>query len=82
MVILLGLLVSSGCQFYRRVVVSEKGILFPWRDHQDNPEAKAKWNEDYNNWEIADAHRRYDAGLMERYNYNQIRKKHGLEPVP
>jgi len=80
-VILLCLLVSSGCQFYRQVVVSEKGKFLPWKDHQDNPEAKAKWNEDHGKWEIADAHRRYDAGLMDRYRYNQVRKKHGLEPV-
>jgi len=81
MVVLLGLIMFSGCQFCRQVVVSEKGKLLPWRDHHGNPEAKARWNEDHGKWEIADAHRRYDAGLMDLYRYNQVRKKHGLEPV-
>jgi len=81
MLLLLGLFASSGCQFYRQVVVSEEGRFFPWRDHGDNPEAKARWDEDHAKWEIADAHRRYNAGLMGRYRYNQVRKKHGLEPV-
>ena len=74
-------LLASGCQFYRQVVVSKEGVFIPWRDHRDNPKAKAEWDTDHLEWEIADAHNRYGAGLMDRYRYNQIRKKHGLEPV-
>ena len=81
LVLLLAVMFGSGCQFYRQVVVSEDGKLLPWRNHRDNPEAKEQWDEDRLKWEITDAHRRYNAGLMNRYRYNQIRKKHGLEPV-
>ena len=77
----MAVMLGSGCQFYRQVVISEEGEFLPWRDHQDNPKAKAEWDTDHLNWEIADAHRRYDAGLMDRYRYNEIRKKHGLETV-
>ena len=54
----------SGCQFYRNVVVDENGKVLPWREHRDDPEAQARWNERHAQWQIEDAHRRYDAGLM------------------
>jgi len=78
-VLILGL--GSGCQFYRNVIVDENGKVLPWRGHRDNPEAKARWDEEHVQWKIEDAHRRFDAGLMDRYRYNQIRQQSGLEPV-
>ena len=71
----------SGCQFYRNVVVCENGKVLPWREHRDDPEAQARWNERHAQWQIEDAHRRYDAGLMDRYRYNQIRQEQGLQPI-
>ena len=71
----------SGCQFYRNVVVDENGKVLPWREHRDDPEAQARWNERHAQWQIEDAHRRYDAGLMDRYRYNQIRQEQGLQPI-
>ncbi|MFL2943646.1 MAG: hypothetical protein ACPGQC_09305 [Limisphaerales bacterium] len=71
----------SGCQFYRNVVVGENGKVLPWREHRDDPEAQARWNERHAQWQIEDAHRRYDAGLMDRYRYNQIRQEQGLQPI-
>ena len=70
-----------GCQFYRNVVVGENGKVLPWREHRDDPEAQARWNERHAQWQIEDAHRRYDAGLMDRYRYNQIRQEQGLQPI-
>lgn len=78
-VLILGL--GSGCQFYRNVIVDENGKVLPWRGHRDNPEAKARWDEEHAQWKIEDAHRRFDAGLMDRYRYNQIRQQNGLQPV-
>ena len=78
-ILILGL--GSGCQFYRNVVVDENGKVLPWRGHRDNPEAKARWDVEHAKWEIDHAHRRYDAGLMDRYRYNQVRQQHGLPPV-
>ena len=54
----------SGCQFYRNVVVDENGKVLPWREHRDDPEAQARWNERHAQWQIEDAHLRYDAGLI------------------
>ena len=71
----------SGCQFYRNVVVDENGKVLPWREHRDDPEAQVRWNERHAQWQIEDAHRRYDAGLMDRYRYNQIRQEQGLQPI-
>ena len=67
-------LLASGCQFYRQVVVSKEGVFLPWRDHRDNPKAKTEWYTDHLEWEIADAHNRYGGGLMDHYRYNQIQK--------
>lgn len=71
----------SGCQFYRNVVVGECGKVLPWRAHRDDSEAKARWDERHAQWQIEDAHRRFNAGFMDRYQYNQILKQHGLQPV-
>jgi len=61
--------------------VDENGKVLPWREHRDDPEAQARWNERHAQWQIEDAHRRYDAGLMDRYRYNQIRQEQGLQPI-
>ena len=63
-VLILGL--GSGCQFYRNVIVDGNGKVLPWRGHRNNPEAKVRWDEEHAQWKIEDAHRRVDAGLMDR----------------
>ena len=72
---------SGGCQFYRNVIVNEDGQFFPWHANRDNPEYQKKWNEEKVEWEIKDAERRYETGMIDRYQYNQIRKRHGLQPI-
>ena len=80
--LLSGLLcLSLGCQFTRNVIVDKNGQWFPWYANRDNPEYQKKWDEEKADWQIKDAERRYDAGLMDRYRYNQIRKRHGLPSV-
>ena len=80
LIVLLGL--TGGCQFYQNVVMDEDGHFFPWHAHRDNPEHQKKWNEDKVEWEIKDAGRRYETGMIDRYQYNQVRKRHGLQPIP
>jgi len=80
LIVLLGL--TGGCQFYQNVVMDEDGHFFPWHAHRDNPEHQKKWNEDRVEWEIKDAGRRYETGMIDRYQYNQVRKRHGLQPIP
>ena len=80
LIVLLGM--TGGCQFYRNVIVDEDGQIFPWHAHRDNPEYQKKWNEDKVEWEIKDAEHRYETGMIDRYQYNQVRKRHGLQPIP
>ena len=79
LIVLLG--ITGGCQFYRNVIVDEDGQIFPWHAHRDNPEYQKKWNEDKVEWEIKDAQRRYETGMIDRYQYNQVRKRHGPQPI-
>ena len=72
---------SVGCQFYQNVIVDEDGKLFPWHANRFSPEYRMKWNEEKAEWEIKDAERRYETGTIDRYQDNQIRKRHGLRPV-
>ena len=79
LIVLLG--ITGGCQFYRNVVVDEDGQLFPWHAHRNNPEYEKKWNEEKVELEIKDAQRRYETVMIDRYQYNQVRKRHGLQPI-
>ena len=74
MAILVG---ASGCQFYRQVVVSEEGRVFPWRSHKDDPAAQKKWDEDLAKWKLEDAERRFIAGNIDRREYDAIRDEFG-----
>jgi hypothetical protein len=75
------LVVSGGCQFYRNVIVDENGQFLPWHANRDNPQYQKRWEKEKAEWEIKDAERRYRADMIDRYQYNQIRKRHGLEPI-
>ena len=58
-----GLSFGIGCQFTEQVIVNDKGEVFPWRAHDDDPEKKKTWDEDKAQWEKEDAERRERLGL-------------------
>ena len=75
------LCIAGGCQFYRNVIVDQDGQFLPWHANRDNPEYQKQWDKEKVEWEIKDAERRYQADMIDRYQYNQIRKRHGLQPI-
>ena len=72
------LCIVSGCQFYRNVIVSKEGQVFPWHVNRDNSEYQNSWAAEKAKWEINDAGTRFRAGQIDRATYNRIRKQHGL----
>lgn len=72
------LCIASGCQFYRNVIVSKEGQVFPWHANRDNSEYQKSWAAERAEWEINDAGTRFRAGQIDRATYNRIRKQHGL----
>ena len=75
------LCLSSGCSFYRHVVVSEDGTVAPWYSKRDDKAYQAKWKTDRSDWDIKNAETRYRAGQIDRSTYNRIRRQHGLAAV-
>ena len=64
------LFLFGGCQ----------AVKYAFRDKEDS-ETELEWSEKRAQWELQDAKFRYEDGTLDRYQYNRIRKRYGLQPV-
>ncbi len=57
-----------------------EAVQYAMRD-KDDPKSEEEWGTRRAEWELQNAKYRYEDGTMDRYQYNQVRRRHGLRPV-